>query len=474
MEKLRTKSKFMVQTIALLILLCLSVIAFQFNSEVNAEPVSSVGVQNTSFSIIQITDTQHLADMYPQLFDNLTKWIASNVVTYNVSMVIHTGDIVDYANSLANWQNANRSISTLLNNGVPYLWTAGNHDQFPQENPNASWLGNNFAAFNPAVMRSKPYWVSDLFNGKETAVQFSYGNYKFLIIDMEYFANSSAISWMNKLITTHSDYNIIVGVHCLLNSSGGYNNNGGSGVWENNFVNTLNQYPNVFLTLNGHDHGLAFASRNQVGNRTQIFWDMQEVTNSTGARVGAASARIYSFNMNSKMVTASTYLVYNSTWLNDSKNSFVFGPVSLQSVADPSPTPLPTSESTPTPLPSLEPTPIDTLNSNDPTTENLSPISIPTQSSSFTNNPIPTFTPSPTTKPYQPTPSPFPTTQPQSTPIVNASSSLIPDSPSSNPKAINNGAYLPFSELLLTASPYISTILFISVCAVIAIKKNRK
>ena len=210
--------------------------------------------------------------------------------------------------------------------------------------------------------------MSDLFNGKQTAVQFSYGDYKFLIIDMEYFANSSAISWMTYLIKTYSDYNVILGVHCLLNGISGYRNSD-NGVWETDFVNTLNNYPNVFLTLNGYDHGLNLGAHNQVGNRVQIHWDLQELTNSTGDRIGSAPNRIYSFDINSKMVVESTYLMYNSTRLNDSQNSFVFAPVLIQSMADPSPAPT----SSPTPLPSLEPTPTVTLDSTDSPTQNLSP-----------------------------------------------------------------------------------------------------
>ncbi len=301
-----------------------------YNGLITVNPTTS----STSFSIIQITDTQHLADMYPQLLDSLSQWIVVNVKNYNVSMVVHTGDIVDYSTSTVDWQNANKSMGKLLNSGVPYCWTAGNHDQNPQQNPNTSWLGNNYAAFNPAIMRAKSYWVSDLYNGKNTAVQFSYGNFKFLIIDVEFYANSSVISWMTNLISTHPDYNVIIGVHSLLSGSGVYTNEGDDGSWETNFVNTLNNYPNVFLTLNGHEHSTNFASRNQVGTRMQIHWDMQEVTNSAGDRVGAASARIYSFDLNKKLINVSTYLVYNSTWLTDSQNSFTFSPTLIQSRVD--------------------------------------------------------------------------------------------------------------------------------------------
>ncbi len=501
MENITEKSKLVVQTTALLLLLCLGMIAYRVNLEVKAD--ISIGVQNTSFSIIQITDTQHLADMYPQLFDNLTKWIAANAANYNVSMVIHTGDIVDYSTSLIDWQNANRSMSTLLKSSIPYCWTAGNHDQNPHENPNTTWLGNNYAAFNPTIMRSKPYWVSDLYNGKETAVQFSYGNYKFLIIDMEYFANSTAIAWMTNLIATHSEYNVIVGTHCLLNTFGGYNN-ADNATWETNFVSTLNKYPNVFLTLNGHDHGANFANRNQEENRTQIYWDMQEITNNTGDRVGAASARIYSFDMNSKMVAATTYLVYNSTWLNDSQNSFVFAPVLIQSITNPSsaptsnptplpsiepssaptssPTPLPSIEpssaptSNPTPLPSIEPSPADTLESTDQSTQNLLPASTSTSLSSFTSSPIPSGKPVPTAKSPLQTPSPSSTTQPKPTHIITSTPSLMPNSNSPKIIATNNSAtiYLPFSGLLLAETPYIWPLIFLSVFALMVIKEKRK
>ena len=43
-------------------------------------------------------------------------------------MVIHTGDIVQVANSTADWVNANNAMMQLYNNSVPYCWDAGNHD----------------------------------------------------------------------------------------------------------------------------------------------------------------------------------------------------------------------------------------------------------------------------------------------------------------------------------------------------------
>ena len=73
------------------------------------------------FSIIQITDTQFLSDSHPTLYYGLTRWIADKANPLNLTMVVHTGDIVQVANSTRDWQNASKAMMTLYNNGHPLL-----------------------------------------------------------------------------------------------------------------------------------------------------------------------------------------------------------------------------------------------------------------------------------------------------------------------------------------------------------------
>lgn len=96
-------------------------------------PAASVG----NFSVIWITDTQYLSQMYPSYFDALCRWIVNNVQKYNVKMVIHTGDLVDTEGNQTQWEAANHSMSLLLDAGIPYCWNAGNHD-FNE----TCWIGN--------------------------------------------------------------------------------------------------------------------------------------------------------------------------------------------------------------------------------------------------------------------------------------------------------------------------------------------
>jgi hypothetical protein len=296
---------------------------------------SSADVSNSSFSIMQITDTQYLSWQNPNLYYDLTKWIVNNSASYNLKIVVHTGDLVDTPTHASEWEVANTAMMTLYDNGIPYCWDAGNHDQLP---PNASadpwlgdsntdWLGSQYPAFDPGLMRTRSYWVSDVFDGKNTAVAFSYLNYRFLVINLEFLANSSAIDWMQNLIRSNPNANVIVATHDYLNMTGGYGTRSVSNegvldyTWGNNFKATLDQYPNVFMTISGHIQSRTTGAYNkQVGNREEIFFNRQELN----GQLGAASVRIYSFNLTSMQVNASTYALDTQTWLVDAQNQFSF------------------------------------------------------------------------------------------------------------------------------------------------------
>jgi hypothetical protein len=315
-------------------------------SEINSTNTEMANLQdqisllnNVGFCIIQITDTQfltdprYLGDSVPNLFNGLTSWIVDSSRAFNVVMVVHTGDIVQVANNMSDWSNANNAMMQLYNNGVPYCWNAGNHDQLNKTreagggNPNGSWLGGNYPAFNVTAMRQQPYWVGDISDGKNTAVQFTYDNYHFMIINIEYNANSTVLGWMQTLIKCNPNVNVIVATHNFLNGHGKYggNRNPNGIAWATNFENLLNNYPNVFMTLNGHDEndgGSAYNKR--VGNREEIFFNMQD----NDSNQGAANARIYAFDVSdpaNPVVNVYTYQTFGTPqYLTDPADQFSF------------------------------------------------------------------------------------------------------------------------------------------------------
>jgi len=284
---------------------------------------------NSTFSIMQISDTQHLAMLSPALYNDTTSWIVNNSANYNLQMVIHTGDFIDafsaapltiYNDSQKNqeWAVANTSISKLLNAGIPYCWCVGNHDQTPFSNSNGTSIAANYTAFNTTYLSSKSYWAGDTYDSKNTAVKFTVKNYPFLIIDLEYLANNSVLAWMKGLLDKSTNVNVIIATHGYLDSNGKYDASSATvGAWTKNFKTTLDNYPNVFLALCGHNHGW---NMTKSGNRQEILFDFQEENNLTGAAV----ARIYTFNLTNKQVYAQTYCIDNRTWLTDAYNQFSF------------------------------------------------------------------------------------------------------------------------------------------------------
>jgi predicted MPP superfamily phosphohydrolase len=260
------------------------------------------------FSLIHITDTQYSS--IDGEWSNLTSWIASIQSSYNVKMVVHTGDIVDAWNNATQWENSNASMYVLASAGIPYTWCLGNHDN--NGSNTAQTLVGNYTSFSASTFWSEDWWLSN-FGDSSTAVHFSVNGHKFIIVNVEYHANNTVLSWMKNIIEANTDTNIIVATHSYLNSTGGYG--WLNSTWEDNFKALLDNYSNVIITLSGHDiSGTAY--NKDANGRQEIFFNRQEKD--------ARCARIITFNLKQKDVVVKTYLTYSSEWLEDVNNSFSF------------------------------------------------------------------------------------------------------------------------------------------------------
>ena len=262
---------------------------------------------DSTFSIIWITDTQYLSASHPTYYDALCRWIAANKINYNVQMVIHTGDIVDTEGNSTQWLNANESMSILLNNGISYCWDAGNHDY------NATcWIGDQFGAFNPQAMQSKPYWVGNEFSGMNTAVRFDVNGWDCLIINIAYDANDTVLAWANSLLDSNPQSHVIVATHAYIDPQCRYDS------WALNFKRTvLDVHANVFMTLSGHFHPTS-GNRTRVGDRDELLFNQQDAY----GQMGAASARILTFDTAKGTINVQTYVLYANEFLQDPNNNF--------------------------------------------------------------------------------------------------------------------------------------------------------
>jgi hypothetical protein len=300
----------------------LLVITFAVMSPINvlaAQSASStlpvdLALSEGNFSIIWITDTQYLSESYPKYFDSLCRWIVDNSGTYNVKMVVHTGDLVEDEWNRTHWENANNSMSILMNYDVPYCWNAGNHDY------NVSyWIGNQYIAFNPDVMAEKPYWIGDEASGQSTAVHFNVFGWDCLVLNIAYQADDSALVWANGILDAYPNSHAIVATHTYLNTTGGYGTKGkDDSDWPMNFKKTvLDIHSNVFLTLSAHVYPTT-GSRTKVGGRDELMFNRQD----SDSRLGAASLRILTFDVAQGLIDVKTFLLYANNFLTDGNNQF--------------------------------------------------------------------------------------------------------------------------------------------------------
>ncbi len=302
------KSKIRNTYVILLVLLAVSLTLEVFI------PVSAVRAETSEkspvFSIIWITDTQYLSENYPASYDSLCSWIVNNNETCNVKMVVHTGDIVDTEDDPTQWTNANQSMSILLNNNIPYCWDAGNHDYDA-----TCWIGNQYVAFDTTLMQEKSYWVSSIYNGTSTAVHFNVSGWDCLIINIAYHANSTVLNWAENLLDAYPNSHVIVATHAYIDLKCHYDS------WATSLKTMMDKHANVFLTLNGHYHSPTVSTSSnwtESGDRYELMFDMQGVDE----ELGAASARILTFDVTKGTVFVQTYAVYANQFLSDSNNNF--------------------------------------------------------------------------------------------------------------------------------------------------------
>lgn len=289
------------QTIILLIA-AITVLTPVFTQTCNAQ------TGNSTFSIVWITDTQYLSESYPADYTNLCSWITQNRDNYNIQMVIHTGDVVNQEGNATQWTSANQSMGLLADAGIPYCWNSGNHDY-----NSTCWMGNQYAMFNPQTFQSKNYWVSSYEDGMNTAVCFNASDRQWLIVNLAFYANDSALMWVNGLLDAYPDANAIVAAHAYINRQCQYDS------WAVNLKSTvLDTHPNVFLTLSGHIHPTS-GNRTRVGGRDELLFNPQDAK----SREGAESARILTFNTAEGTIHVQTYDLYTNQFLQDGNNSFI-------------------------------------------------------------------------------------------------------------------------------------------------------
>lgn len=298
---------------------------------------------NKSFSMILLGDPQGYTkyDLNQPLFELCTAWIADNIDSLNIKAVLCTGDIVEQNENIVRnrkmvnqtsremWNAASDAFAR-LDNKIPYIISAGNHEygylhsengmtHFPEHitfERNSTW--------RDICVSSIPNrnGVASLENA---AFEFCDPNWgKLLVITSEFAPRDEVLNWAKELITepSYNNHKVIFMTHSFLRQRTAERikeekyaispRNWSQAVWEK----LIEPSTNISLVICGHtgspgkfEDSVAFRTdKNQIGkNVHQMMFNVQVLGGGWEGNGGDGWLRILEFMPDGKTVKVKTY-----------------------------------------------------------------------------------------------------------------------------------------------------------------------
>jgi hypothetical protein len=213
-----------------------------------------------NYNFLFVPDTQKYSSQNPEIFYSQMNWIAKNTKKNNIVMNTFVGDIVD-SNSEEQWQNSHEAISYLDKKEIPYMIAAGNHD-YAEGDPFLIHYG-------PQRFENKEYYKGSSPSGYGSYALVKAGSYEYLllIVDMENLQTD--LEWSKDVLNRHKDKPTIIVSHDIIypeiqkNKTVVAESSNGRLIWDE----LVNDYNQVFMTVNGHYFGIAHhVKQNASGN----------------------------------------------------------------------------------------------------------------------------------------------------------------------------------------------------------------
>ncbi|WP_430645179.1 metallophosphoesterase [Agromyces sp. GXS1127] len=310
------------------------------------------------FSIAHFTDTQYLSEgaveqetaeeraIWESAYSGIVDWIAGNADQRKISYVAHTGDLIENnirapqtdemrEQIVGEWEVSSRQHDVLDAAGIPSGVVAGNHDnQSGTENGPDAIFNDYFGPQNSADAAAS--WTQASYGGpwREGDNQnhydlFSAGGLDFVVVGLSYGVTREEAEWANDVFEQFGDRNGILLTHDYLAPStepdgrdAPFSAPDGSMLYNT----VVEDNPNVFLILAGHEHGVGTNVKPEVGEIdhgvVELLADYQFYTVSADRlglteiggyqpddqlRFGASFLRLLSFDVDRSVMHVDTY-----------------------------------------------------------------------------------------------------------------------------------------------------------------------
>ncbi len=314
--------------------------------------VSSFQNDKRPFTIALLPDTQKYKNFSgiarAHIFDSQTQWIADHIIDENIVLTLHVGDIVDISvDSL--WNDALNSLS-YLDDLVPLVLTAGNHDIAELVDPGTSTYTESYQLFNKTIPEERfnkfPWFGGVYQKGKiENAYYFfKFAGVEYIILALEYGPRDKVLDWANEIVKKFPEKRAIIVTHAYMakgpkrlkaglkyspkmkevpyqEKDYGYSTkegwaNGGDVIWER----LAKKHKNILFVFSGHSKGPGkLISKGDHGNPVfQVGANYQWEENG-----GNGYLRLMKFDPKKKTVRVKTYSPLLDHFRTDWENQFL-------------------------------------------------------------------------------------------------------------------------------------------------------
>lgn len=256
---------------------------------------------NAPFSMLWMTDTQYYAESYPYIWDGLGDWTVEEYQNGQFEYMIHTGDIVNVADSDEQWEVANRNLQKFDDANVPYGVLAGNHDAIID--------GVDYSYYHKYVgadrYEDNPWYGGSMDNNRNHYDLLSFGGHDFIILYLGFGTEDTpeTIAWANEVLEKHADRNAILGMHAYLEYDATLSN-----MSQTVFDEIIVPNENVKMVLGGHYHGVTKRISeipNEDGTTRQVLEMLADYQG--GPNGGDGYVRYLDFNPTAGTVSINTY-----------------------------------------------------------------------------------------------------------------------------------------------------------------------
>lgn len=249
------------------------------------------------FSMVHFTDTQYLSEgaveqetaeeraVWEKAYGDITRWVAANKDERKISYVAHTGDIIENnirkpadeatrRQVVGEMEVSSKQQKILDDAGVPNGVIAGNHDNQSGTENGPDAIYNQY--YGPERYQSLSQgWEHAEYGGPWRAGDnqnhydlFSAGGVDFVVVGLSYGVTREEAEWADSVFKRFPDRNGILLSHDYLAPSSnpdgrgaGFSAPDGSMLYKT----VVQDNPNVFLILAGHEHGVGTNVKPKVG-----------------------------------------------------------------------------------------------------------------------------------------------------------------------------------------------------------------